>query len=212
MSNEVKSVFETLYSIDTTDKIKDKNGLQYLPWSAAWAEVKKIYPKAFFTIYKQVMDELGNTRFWHDDGRSGWVEVGVTIEGLEVIENLAIMDFKNKAIPADQITSVDANKSLKRCLVKAIAEHGLALHIYLGEELPEEVGKTNELQSEIMNLINIKAKLSDKAKAQVADICKKAETEANPHFDSSEITGDPRNIDDIEALEKLKRQLLTVRK
>ena len=208
----LRSVFDTLYELDVSAKIREKNSLSYLPWSVAWAEVKKIYPEAFFTIYKQTMDELGNTRFWHDDGRTGWVEVGVTIEGLEVIEDLAIMDFKNKSIPANEITSVDANKSLKRCLVKAIAEHGLALHIYMGEELPEEVSRMNELQNEILALMNKKAALSEKAKSQVAEICRAAEAAANPQFEASEITGDPRNIDDNEALEKLKRQLLAVRK
>ena len=209
---EEKSVFSVLSALDVTDKIKEKNNLSYLPWAAAWSEVKKVYPDATFTIYKQVMDALGNTRFWHDDGKTGWVEVGVTIENLEVIENLAIMDFKNKSIPADLITSVDANKSLKRCLVKALAEHGLAIHIFMGEELPEEISRTIELQSEILDLVKKKVALSDKAKDKVAELCKAAEKEANPHFEDSEITGNPKNIDDADVLEKLKRQLLAVRK
>ena len=210
--SENKSVFSTLSAIDLTDKIKEKNGLSYLPWAAAWSEVKKVYPDASFTIYKQIMDELGNTRFWHDDGKTGWVEVGVTILGQEVIENLAIMDFKNKSIPADQITSVDANKSLKRCLVKALAEQGLSIHIYMGDELPEEISRVIEMQSDILGLIKKKAGLSDNAKKKVADLCKAAEKEANPQYDESEISGNPKNIEDIEVLEKLKRQLLAVRK
>ena len=209
---QAKSVFDVLSALDVTDKIKEKNGLSYLPWAAAWSEVKKIYPDASFTVHKQVMDELGNTRFWHEDGKSGWVEVGVTIQGQEIVENLAIMDFKNKSIPADQITSVDANKSLKRCLVKALAEHGLSIHIYMGEELPEEVGRTIELQNDIMELIKKKVALSAKAKENVAELCKAAEAQANPHFDADEITGNPKNIDDSDILEKLKRQLLAVRK
>lgn len=119
--NEVKSVFDTLNGIDVSGKVKAKNGLKYLSWISAWAEVKKIDPNASFKIYPQIMDNDGNTRFWHDDGKTGWVEVGVTVNGNEVVEVLAIMDFKNKSMPADQITSVDANKAMKRCLVKAIA-------------------------------------------------------------------------------------------
>ena len=209
---EEKSVFSVLSALDVTDKIKEKNNLSYLPWAAAWSEVKKVYPDATFTVYKQVMDEFGNTRFWHDDGKTGWVEVGVTIEGLEVIENLAIMDYKNKSVPVDQITSVDANKSLKRCLVKALAEHGLAIHIFMGEELPEELSRAIELQSEVLDLVKKKVALSDKAKDKVAELCRTAEKEANPQFDDSEITGNPKNIDDADILEKLKRQLLAVRK
>lgn len=209
---EKKSVFSVLSAIDVTDKIKEKNHLSYLPWAAAWSEVKKVYPDAFFTIHRQVMDEFGNKRFWFDDGRTGWVEVGVTIEGVQVDEVLAIMNLQNKSIPADQITSVDANKSLKRCLVKALAEHGLAIHIFMGEELPEEVSSMIELQNDILTLMKKKVELSDSAKSKVSELCKQAEREANPHFEESEITGNPKNIDSLEILEKLKRQLLAVRK
>lgn len=211
-TNQEKSVFSVLSALNVTDKIKEKNGLSYLPWAAAWSEVKKVYPDATFTIYNQVMDEFGNTRFWHDDGRTGWVEVGVTIQGEEVIETLAIMDFKNKSIPADQITSVDANKSLKRCLVKALAEQGLAIHIFMGEELPEEISKTLELQDEVMELITKKCALSDKAKSEVGKLCKAAEKEANPDLEEDMVRGDPKNIDDADILEKLKKRLLGVRK
>lgn len=41
-----KSIFETLNSIDVEDKIEKKNGLSYLSWAWAWAEVKKLYPNA----------------------------------------------------------------------------------------------------------------------------------------------------------------------
>lgn len=207
-----KNIFESLNNVDLTEKVKSKNNLTYLPWSSAWSEVKRRYPDANFRIIPQVIDEGGNTRPWHDDGKTGWVEVGVTIDGQEIIETLAIMDFKNKSITADQITSVDANKSIKRCLVKACAMHGLGLYIYEGEELPEEASKTLELQDEIKELISKKCALSDKAKSKVADLCKAAEKEADPTLDDDAITGNPKNIEDVDILTNLKKQLLTVRK
>lgn len=207
-----KNIFESLNNVDLTEKVKSKNNLTYLPWSSAWSEVKRRYPDANFRIIPQVIDEGGNTRPWHDDGKTGWVEVGVTINGQEIIETLAIMDFKNKSITADQITSVDANKSIKRCLVKACAMHGLGLYIYEGEELPEEASKTLELQDEIKELISKKCALSDKAKSKVADLCKAAEKESNPVLEDDVITGNPKNIDDVDILTNLKRQLLAVRK
>ena len=209
---EVKSVFERLNNVDVTSKIKTKNNLRYLPWCSAWAEVKKVDPNASFRIIKQVMDEGGNTRFWHDDGRTGWVEVGVTVNGNEIVEVLAIMDFKNKSMAANDITSVDANKSLKRCLVKAIAMHGLGLYIYEGEEVPEESSKVSELTEEVMNLVNKKCALSDKAKEKVKALCIEAEKKANPHMEEDLITGNPMNIDSSEILEDLKKKLLAVRK
>lgn len=209
---ENKSVFDILNAVDVSTKIKTKNGLSYLSWASAWAEVKKKYPDATYKIYPQVMDEGGNTRYWHDDGRTGWVEVGVTVNGQEIIETLAIMDFKNKSIPADQITSVDANKSLKRCLVKACALHGLGLYIYEGEDLPEETSKTIELKEKIKELAAKKVALSDKAKAKVAELCKAAEKQANPNLDDDLITGNYNNIEDVDILTNLEKQLLAVRK
>jgi hypothetical protein len=48
------------------------------------------------------------------------------------------MDFKNKSIVADNITSFDVNKAIQRSLTKAVARHGLGLYIYAGEDLPQE--------------------------------------------------------------------------
>lgn len=206
-----ENVFETLHNIDVSEKIKEKNGLKYLSWASAWAEVKKVYPGATYKVYPQI-DDKGNTRFWHDDGKTGWVEVGVTIEGVEHISTLAIMDFKNKSIPADQITSVDANKSMQRCFTKACAMHGLGLFIYQGEDMPENVSKVIDLQEEVTELAKKKVALSDKAKSKAIDLCKAAEKEANPDLDDELITGKISNIEDADILEKLKKQLLAVRK
>lgn len=206
-----KSIFETLNNVDVSNKVKEKGGLTYLSWSSAWAEVKKKYPEATYTIIPQV-DESGNTRFWHDDGKTGWVEVCVTIEDISHTEVLAIMDFKNKSIPAENITSVDANKSLKRCLVKALAMHGLGLYIYEGEDLPEEASKLLDLQNEVAELAKKKSSLSDKAKDESITCCKEAEKEANPDVDDELIAGKIANINDVTILENLKKRLLKVRK
>lgn len=207
-----KSVFELLSVIDVSKKIKEKNKLKYLSWASAWAEVKSRFPDAKFKVYPQFMDSGGNTRPWHTDDNSGWVEVGVTIEGEEIVETLAIMNHANKAIPAADITSVDANKSIKRCLVKCIAFHGLGLYIYENEDMPEELSKIADLQSEIADLCKKKCALSDAAKTKVKEYCVKAEADANPQMEEDEITGNYKNVDDIDILEKLKRQLMAVRK
>lgn len=214
MSEQINTfdTFGALNKVDVRKKIKEKNGLKYLSWASAWAEVKKVCPDATHRVIPQILDEAGNTRFWHDDGKTGWVEVGVTINGIEHIEQLAIMDFKNKSIPAEAITSVDANKSVKRCLVKACALHGLAIHIYEGEDCPEEVTKVIELIDEIKDLAKKKCALSDNAKAQVAALCVEAEKEACPDMPEDAITGNYNNIDDPQILEALKRRIMAVRK
>ena len=47
------------------------------------------------------------------------------------------MDFRNKSIPFENVTSMDINKTIQRSLTKACARHGLGLYIYAGEDLPE---------------------------------------------------------------------------
>ena len=127
-----QTVFETLNAVNVNGHTEKKGKLTYLSWAWAWAEVKKAYPDSFFTIY-----EAANGWNYHTDGRTCWVKTGVTIEGLELIEYLPVMDNYNNSIPADKVTSFDVNKAIQRSLTKACARHGLGLYIYAGEDLPE---------------------------------------------------------------------------
>ena len=63
--------------------------------------------------------------------------VPVVIEGIEHIEYLPVMDFKNESVPLERLTSFDVNKAIQRSLTKACARHGLGLYIYAGEDLPD---------------------------------------------------------------------------
>lgn len=128
-----KSVFETLNSINVSDKIEKKGNLSYLSWAWAWAELKKHYPTSTYTIYEN-NDGLN----YHHDGRTAWVKTGVTIDEMENIEYLPVMNNRNKSIPVGQITSFDVNSSIQRSLTKAIARHGLGLYVYAGEDLPQD--------------------------------------------------------------------------
>ena len=47
------------------------------------------------------------------------------------------MDYNNRSIAADKVTSFDVNKAIQRSLTKACARHGLGLYIYAGEDLPD---------------------------------------------------------------------------
>lgn len=124
--------FVQLNDINVNGKTEKKNGLTYLSWAWAWGEVKKLFPDATYTIYEN-KDGL----FYHTDGKTCWVKTGVTVNGIEHIEYLPVMDFKNRSIPADSVTSFDVNKAIQRSLTKAVARHGLGLYIYAGEDLPE---------------------------------------------------------------------------
>lgn len=135
--NETKSAFEVLNAINCNEHTEKKNGLTYLSWAWAWAEVKKAFPCATFTIYENQLPN-GYVVNYFTDGRTCWVKTGVTIEGLEHIEELPVMDFRNNSIPFDKVTSFDVNKAIQRSLTKACSRHGLGLYIYAGEDLPEE--------------------------------------------------------------------------
>lgn len=129
----MNKIFSTLNAVNVNEHIEKKNGLSYLSWAWAWQEVKKAYPTATYTIYENAMGWN-----YHTDGRTCWVKTGVTIEGMEHIEYLPVMDYRNASIPADKVTSFDVNKAIQRSLTKACARFGLGLYIYAGEDLPEE--------------------------------------------------------------------------
>ena len=65
------------------------------------------------------------------------LKIRIEVAGLEHIEYLPIMDYKNKFIGLENVTSFDVNKSIQRGLTKALARHGLGLYLYAGEDLPE---------------------------------------------------------------------------
>lgn len=133
------SVFSRLNGINVNDHTEKKNGLTYLSWAWAWAEVKKLFPGATYTIYER-NTEYGPVNYF-TDGRTCWVKTGVTIDGLEHIEELPVMDYKNRSIGFDAVNSMDVNKAIQRSLTKACARHGLGLYIYAGEDLPEDETK-----------------------------------------------------------------------
>lgn len=124
--------FNRLNAINVNDKTEQKGNLTYLSWAWAWGEVKKLFPDSTYTIYE-------NDKGWnyHTDGRTCWVKTGLTVNGIEHIEYLPVMDNRNNSIYADKVTSFDVNKAIQRSLTKAAARHGLGLYIYAGEDLPE---------------------------------------------------------------------------
>jgi len=132
MAQKKKEVFDTLSSINVNDKTEKKGNLTYLSWAWAWAEVKKQYPDVQRKVYENV-----NQCNYFTDGKSCWVKVGVTINEIEHIDYLPVMDFRNKSILLDDVTSMDINKAIQRSTTKALALHGLGLYIYAGEDLPE---------------------------------------------------------------------------
>ena len=149
MSKTEKSVFETLSAINVNDKVEQKNGLTYLSWAWAWAEVKKNYPSA---TYKVVKDEASNMPFVWDSHMGYMCSTEVTIKGETLEMWLPVMDGANKAMKLEAYeyttrygkksvqgaTMFDINKTIMRCLVKNLAMFGLGHYIYAGEDIPQD--------------------------------------------------------------------------
>ena len=147
-----------LLNLDCSDKIEKKNKLSYMSWSWAWSEILKNKPKATYEIKKFE----NNLPYVYDEKTGYMVFTSVTIDGLTHEMWLPVMDGANKAMKAhsytykvkeyidrkptgkfidknvEAATMFDINKTIMRCLVKNLAMFGLGLHIYSGEDLPEE--------------------------------------------------------------------------
>jgi hypothetical protein len=150
--------FETLNAIDVNGFTEKKNGLTYLSWAHAWKELKKIYPKSYYTVYQNDLE-------WNyfTDNKTCWVKTGVTVVTndepalcIEHIEYLPVMDFRNKSIPFEQVTSFDVNKAIQRSLTKAVARHGMGLYIYAGEDLPDSSDQSVEERQKDAEKLNKK--------------------------------------------------------
>ena len=139
--------FTALNEINVSDKTEKKGNLTYLSWAWAWGELKKRHPDATYTIY-----ENADGLFYHHDNKTAWVKTGVTVNGIEHIEYLPVMDYKNNSITLDRITSTDVNKTIQRSLTKAVARHGLGLYIYAGEDLPDDNSSQKISASKISQL------------------------------------------------------------
>lgn len=149
MTEKEQNYFERLNSINVSDKIEKKGGLSYLSWAHAWAEAKKHHPEANYKIY-----ETPEGRIYWDDGRTAWVKTAVIIEGVEHVDYLPIMDYRNNSIPIGKFSSFEVNKTIQRSLTKALARHGLGLYIYAGEDLPESETKEMKKDSNDYNTLN----------------------------------------------------------
>ncbi len=120
-----------LLKINVNDHTEKKNGLTYLSWAWAWAEVLKLDPAATWEAH-----EFNGLPCVVMPDTSCMVKVSVTLKGDRKTCLLPVMNHKNQAIKNPDAFAV--NTALMRCLAKAIAMHGLGLYIYAGEDLPEQ--------------------------------------------------------------------------
>ena len=162
MLSNKNNFFKILNEINVNDHTEVKNGLTYLAWMWAWQTLKELYPESRYIVY----ENPDNGWNYFTDGRTCWVKTGVTIvytdddgitKELEAVEMLPIMDYKNKSIPLENVTSMDVNKAIQRSLTKCIARHGLGAYIYNGSDAPEESEEAKKL-SDIIRQVDAEVK------------------------------------------------------
>lgn len=169
---ENKNYFEELYSLNVNDNVEKKNGLTYLSWAWAIAEVLKKYPNMTYEILRFE----NNLPYTYDEKTGYMVFTKVTINEITREMWLPVMDGANKAMldheytykvkkyvnrqwtgeyedkKVEAATMFDINKTIMRCLTKNLAMFGLGLYIYAGEDLPEEEA-TRKISEEQMKQI-----------------------------------------------------------
>jgi len=121
--------FARLSAINVSEHIEKKGGFSYLSWPFAVSQLRVADPAACWEVRRfdglpYLASEIGV-----------FVEVAVTVQGVTLSQIHPVLDSRNKPLLAP--TAFDINTSIQRCLVKAIALHGLGLYIYAGEDLPQ---------------------------------------------------------------------------
>ena len=133
VNNENRSfedrVWQTLAAINVNDHIKKKGNLSYLSWPFAWQVLMEEFPASTY--------EFSDTQMLRDE--SVMVTCTVTVaEGDSSTRRtmwLPVMDHKNNAIKNPDARQI--SDTMIRCMVKAIAMHGLGHYIYAGEDIPQ---------------------------------------------------------------------------
>jgi len=176
-----KNNYTTLATLPIREKVERKGNLDYLSWANAWHMLKTIHPDAQRIVYESVQTDLN----YFTDGTTAYVKVGIVVDGLEHIDYLPVMDYRNNSIPLEKVTSMDVNKSIQRSTAKAIAMHGLGLSLWTGEDIPqmttvksESKTKASKITLEIAddNWVKVMKYMSANKNLGLAQIVKNLET------------------------------------
>tara|TARA_R100000935_G_C2740550_1_gene125704 strand:+ start:20 stop:604 length:585 start_codon:yes stop_codon:yes gene_type:complete len=127
----MENYFKKLSAINVKGMAEKKGKFNYLSWANAWALIKENYPEANRKVYESEHTGLN----YFTDGKTASVKVGVTVNNIEHIDYLPVMDYRNNSIPIEKVTSMDINTTIQRSTTKAIAMHGLGISIFKGEDL-----------------------------------------------------------------------------
>jgi hypothetical protein len=160
--------FAELSKIDVSEHIEKKGKFSYLSWAWAVDQLRKKHPDATWEVIRFNGMPFMQTECGY------FVEVAVTVNGVTLSQIHPVLDNFNK--PIAKPNSFQINTSIQRCLVKAIALHGLGLYIYAGEDLPMDTNDSTPITSQEIGILKTKvlefAKLRNKTEDDVYDVLK----------------------------------------
>lgn len=148
--NQMENTFKILSEINVSDKIEKKGQQDYLSWSYAWGLAKEKFPTLQRVVYEDPQTGLN----YFTDHKTAYVKVGIIIGGIEHIDYLPVMDFRNQSIPVEKITSMDINKTIQRSTTKALALHGLGLTLWSKDDIIDTVKSTKTTTTKIDLSVN----------------------------------------------------------
>lgn len=128
----MESIFKQLYETNVNELVEKKGSFSYLSWPYAVAQLRLADPAASWEVKR-----FANDLPYQKTDLGVFVEVSVTAQGVTLSQIHPVLDNKNR--PLLEPNAFDINTSIQRCLVKAIALHGLGLYIYAGEDLSQGV-------------------------------------------------------------------------
>jgi len=176
---------DRMSKIDVKPYLFTKNNMLYLPWSRCEELLKLNAPDALLTeitfpTEKFISSPARETKEgkeyathvttvqmpYFTDGKTAFVKVRLEIPSVGIVceTTLPIMDFKNQSIPIEKITMNDVNKSLKRCMVKCVAEGTLlGIGLWHKEETSESAAIENIKNAEkaLTAIETFKAKIDE---------------------------------------------------
>jgi len=133
MSTTTANYFAELSAISVGENIEKKGEFSYLSWPYAVAQLRLFDETATWEVKRFDGLPFLTTDF------GTFVEVAVTVRGVTLSQIHPVLDADNHVLLAP--SAFDINTSIQRCLVKAIALHGLGISIYAGEDLPHVDGQ-----------------------------------------------------------------------
>ena len=124
-----KQVWDTLRSLDISDKIVAKMGLDYLGWADAWAKLMENFPQATY-----VFDEP--TFYGMEGKRTCEVTCTIYIGELERSWSLPVMTNSMPMKSIEEASSRDISDAKARVFVKTMAMYGLGLSLWEKKDNP----------------------------------------------------------------------------